>query len=27
VQRARGRGVVLEALDCSWSNVNAAENK
>jgi hypothetical protein len=27
VQRARGRGVVLEALECSWSSGNAAENK
>jgi hypothetical protein len=27
VQRARGRSVTLEALQCSWSSVNAAENK
>jgi hypothetical protein len=27
VQRARGRGVALEALDCSWPSDSAAEKK
>jgi hypothetical protein len=27
VQRARGRSVTLEALDCSWPSDSAAEKK
>jgi hypothetical protein len=27
VQRARGRSVSLEALDCSWASDAAAEKK
>jgi hypothetical protein len=27
VQRARGRSVTLEALDCSWPSDNAGEKK